>query len=275
MVEHVFMSRWGCGPFDNDTAADFVGDLDDAPASERIGMIHGALAAVGNRDSYVDGDRAQVALAAAALVARDQPGGEEFQSRHYGPDNRVPPVPERLISLAAEVVDCLLNGENDVKVDLSASGKADKWFAATRRLHAVLAARSAAAPACPASSPLPLSVMVDVTVEARNDADNPGLVKLQGETWELNIWATTDELWTLAGIEKTDWVQRRTLKVGTCANAPAWWNERDGAVSILVGNDDEAWDIGVTIPLGTVHELLAKLGEPPEVTPPPYGPTLF
>ena len=59
--------------------------------------------------------------------------------------------------------------------------------------------------------------MVDVTVEARNDADNPGLVKFSGETWELNIWATPDELWTLAGIEKTDWVQRRTLKVSTCA----------------------------------------------------------
>jgi hypothetical protein len=117
--------------------------------------------------------------------------------------------------------------------------------------------------------------MVDVTVEARNDADNPGLVKLQGETWELNIWATTDELWTLAGIEKTDWVQRRTLKVGTCANTPVWWNELDGTVYILVGNDDEAWDMCVTVPLGAVHELLAELGEPPEVTPPPFGPTLF
>ena len=117
--------------------------------------------------------------------------------------------------------------------------------------------------------------MVDVTVEARNDADNPGLVKLQGETWELNIWATADELWTLAGIENTDWVQRRTLKVGTCANAPVWWDELDGTVCILVGNDDEAWDMCVTIPLGTVHELLAELGEPPEFTPPPFGPTLF
>jgi len=46
--------------------------------------------------------------------------------------------------------------------------------------------------------------MVEVTVEARNDAGNPGLVKLQGKTWELNIWATTDELWKLAGIEKKD-----------------------------------------------------------------------
>jgi hypothetical protein len=27
--------------------------------------------------------------------------------------------------------------------------------------------------------------------------------------------------------------------------------------------------------LGTVHEILAELGEPPEVTPPPFGPTLF
>ena len=117
--------------------------------------------------------------------------------------------------------------------------------------------------------------MVDVTVEARNDADDPGLVKLQGETWELNIWATTDELWKLAGIEKTDWAQRRTLKVGTCASAPVWWNELDGTVYILVGDDDEAWDMCVTIPLRTIHELLGELGEPPEVTPPPFGPTLF
>jgi hypothetical protein len=28
--------------------------------------------------------------------------------------------------------------------------------------------------------------MVNVTVEARNDVDDPGLIKLQGETWELN-----------------------------------------------------------------------------------------
>ncbi len=76
--------------------------------------------------------------------------------------------------------------------------------------------------------------MVNVTVEARNDVSNPGLVKLQGETWELNVWATTDELWKLAGVEETDWVQRRTLQIGTCAKAPVWWNELDGTVYIRV-----------------------------------------
>lgn len=89
---------------------------------------------------------------------------------------------------------------------------------------------------------------MNVTVEARNDVDTPGVVKLQGETRELNIWATTDELWKLADIEKTDWVQRRTLQVGTCAHAPVWWNELDGTVYIVVGNDDVTWDAGVTVP---------------------------
>jgi hypothetical protein len=120
-----------------------------------------------------------------------------------------------------------------------------------------------------------IKAMVNVTVEARNDVDNPGVVKLQGETWELNIWATTDELWKLADIEKTDWVQRRTLQIGTCAHAPVWWNELDGTVFIAIGHDDVTWDFGVTVPLSTVHNLIAELGEPPEDTPPPFGPTLF
>jgi hypothetical protein len=107
---------------------------------------------------------------------------------------------------------------------------------------------------------------------ARNDVDNPGVVKLQGETWELNIWATTDELWILADIENTDWVQRGTLKLGTCAHAPVWWNELDGTVYIAVDHDDVTWDFGVTVPLATVRRLLAELGKPPEVPPPSSGP---
>src|ERR1700749_4024071 len=101
--------------------------------------------------------------------------------------------------------------------------------------------------------------MVNVTVEARNDVDNPGGVKLQGEMWELNVWATTDELWKLADIEKTDGLNRRTLQVGTCAHAPVWWHELDGTVYIAVGRDDVTWDMGVTVPLAAVHKLFAEL----------------
>lgn len=117
--------------------------------------------------------------------------------------------------------------------------------------------------------------MVNVTVEARNDVDDPGVVKLQAETWELNVWATTDELWKLAGIEKTDWIQRRTLQVGTCAKL------RFGGTN-ETARYTSSWVItmsrgifGVTVPLSTIHNLLVELGEPPEAAPPPFGPTLF
>lgn len=70
------MSSWGCGPFDNDTAADFAADLDQAPEPARLGMLHTALTAVDTGGDYVDGARAEVALAAVALVARDLNGGQ-------------------------------------------------------------------------------------------------------------------------------------------------------------------------------------------------------
>lgn len=132
------MSSWGCGPFDNDTAADFAADLDEAPEPARIGMLHAALTAVDTAGDYVDGARAEMALAAVALVARDLNGGEEFQSPHYGPVSRLPPIPKDLISLAIDIVDCLVNGENDVKRYWSESSEADSWLTTMRRLRAVL-----------------------------------------------------------------------------------------------------------------------------------------
>jgi hypothetical protein len=126
--EYVFMGTWDCGPFDNDTAADFAGDLDGATESARVDMLYAALAAVDSSGSHVDATRAEVALAAAALVARNLTGGDEFQSPHYGPVKQIPPIPEILIPLAVDVIDCLLNGENDLKDNWSKSPEGAKWF---------------------------------------------------------------------------------------------------------------------------------------------------
>jgi hypothetical protein len=101
--------------------------------------------------------------------------------------------------------------------------------------------------------------MVSVTVEAGADDDDLGSVRLEDDTWALAIWTTNPDLWKLAGIEETDWDERRTLKVGTCANAPTWWSERDGTVYIHVGDDAEAYDFLVGVPLSAVHEILAQL----------------
>ncbi|MFF0065776.1 DUF4259 domain-containing protein [Streptomyces sp. NPDC005279] len=45
------MGTWDVGPFDNDTAAEFSGDLDQAPAADRGGLIRNTLVrAIGTYD---------------------------------------------------------------------------------------------------------------------------------------------------------------------------------------------------------------------------------
>jgi hypothetical protein len=75
----------------------------------------------------------------------------------------------------------------------------------------------------------------------------------------LNVWATTPDFQRLSGIEDTSWDRRQVLQVGTCAHARVWWSERDGTVSIMVGEDSEAHDFLVAVPLSAVHDILAEI----------------
>lgn len=80
------MGTWDVGPFDNDAAADWCGDLDEAAPGQRPGIVRDALTAVLDTDEeYLDSDLAVEAIAAAALVAAQRPGGTKVTSS-YAPD---------------------------------------------------------------------------------------------------------------------------------------------------------------------------------------------
>jgi hypothetical protein len=100
--------------------------------------------------------------------------------------------------------------------------------------------------------------VVEVTLD--DAADSWAVVKLQAEAWELNIWAPMADLVRLRDIGDADWDARRTFAIGTCADAPVFWAMSEGQATILIGHDDETWDVAVTIPLATVHEI-ASLAE--------------
>jgi len=133
------MGAWGFGPFDNDTAADFAGTLDEAPGPARVEMLHDALIVVKDCGSQVNGAQAEVGLAAAALVARGLSGGDEFQSPHYGPANPIPAIPQDFIPVAFDVVSRVLDEDNDIRADWRENPDGDKWLTTMRRLRAVLA----------------------------------------------------------------------------------------------------------------------------------------
>lgn len=80
------LGTWDVGPFDNDTAADWCGDLDDAAAEKRAALIREALSRVAEHgDEYLDSGDAVEAIAAAAIVAAQLPGGAGIDTA-YAPD---------------------------------------------------------------------------------------------------------------------------------------------------------------------------------------------
>ncbi len=80
------MGAWDVGPFDNDTAADWCGDLDDAAPERRAVLIRDALSRIAEHgDEYLDSGDAEEAIAAAAIVASLLPGGAAIETP-YAPD---------------------------------------------------------------------------------------------------------------------------------------------------------------------------------------------
>jgi hypothetical protein len=52
LVEEITMGTWDVGPFDNDDAADFAGDLDDAASDERENLVRSTLKRAANAVDY-------------------------------------------------------------------------------------------------------------------------------------------------------------------------------------------------------------------------------
>jgi hypothetical protein len=131
------MGAWGTGPFDNDGAADFAGGLDDLSEDKRADAVREALTRAVEEADYLDGDDAAVAVAAAALVAAQCPGGDEVDSV-YGPKESLPQLPDDLRSLAAVALDRVLADDSELKDLWEEAGDEDQWHEDIARLHQVL-----------------------------------------------------------------------------------------------------------------------------------------
>jgi hypothetical protein len=130
------MGTWGTGPFDNDEAADFAGDLDDAPPGEREALVRGVLTRTVGATGFLD--EAERAVAAAALIAAQCPGGRPVKTV-YGPEQPLPVFPEDLRELAARALDRILAGEAGGLEMWVKPAHASQWLASVRAFLDVLA----------------------------------------------------------------------------------------------------------------------------------------
>jgi hypothetical protein len=107
---------WDSGPFDNDIAADWCATFDEADDATRIEMIEESLTAAADETGYLNGDLAYEAIAAAAVVASQLPGGPPVASA-YGPDflteGGTLAIPPQLPALARRALDRVIADDSE------------------------------------------------------------------------------------------------------------------------------------------------------------------
>ncbi|MFF7454449.1 DUF4259 domain-containing protein [Kitasatospora sp. NPDC008115] len=133
------MGTWDIGHFDNDTAADFSGALDEAAPEEREGLVRRVLTVVADTaaEDYLDSDEAAKAVAAAALVAAQCPGGEPVTTS-YGPDEPLPAFAADLRPLAVQALDRVVADESELAELWDETEESEDWRRTVKDLRAVL-----------------------------------------------------------------------------------------------------------------------------------------
>lgn len=130
------MGTWDTGPFDNDTAADFVDALDAAGREERTVLIRGVLTRTVDATGFLA--EAEESVAAAALIAAQCPGGDPIDPLH-GPTTPMPSFPADLRTLADKALARIVDHEHGPASNWVDPGDWKRWRAGLNRLRAVLA----------------------------------------------------------------------------------------------------------------------------------------
>jgi hypothetical protein len=131
------MGAWGIDPFENDDAADFADALAEAAPGDREGLIRDALIrTIGSRDCLEASDGME-AVAAAALVAAQLPGGEPVTTG-LAPETALPVFAADLRTLAADALQRVLAEDSELAELWDDAEEGPRWRKSVSVLRAVL-----------------------------------------------------------------------------------------------------------------------------------------
>ncbi|MEV5595107.1 DUF4259 domain-containing protein [Streptomyces sp. NPDC052496] len=137
------MGTWGAGPFDGDAAADFLGELAAMPQDRRLGAIRGVLSTAAAERDYLEAPEAEMAVAAAALLAAARAGRALPDGLAYGPQLTIGPPPQQLAVLAGHALDRVLAPDSELaELWDESDGGGREWRAGLARLRAELTGRT-------------------------------------------------------------------------------------------------------------------------------------
>ena len=101
------------------------------------------------------------------------------------------------------------------------------------------------------------SSLVSVSADLSYDDNHAKcvLIKIQADSYELNIWVPDLDIPKLRNLPK--W-EPGSEQIGSSAGRPAFWSLDDGRISVLIGQDDQTWDFGVSFDTATHREIVEE-----------------
>ncbi|MCC7197433.1 hypothetical protein IT413_04545 [Candidatus Peregrinibacteria bacterium] len=81
------------------------------------------------------------------------------------------------------------------------------------------------------------------------DGQQSKSIKLASEQYEVNVHIALPQIEILKSLNQNSWDETHAIKLGISANSNVFWvyNKSDETLSILIGHDDQTWDISITI----------------------------
>ncbi|MFV2118501.1 DUF4259 domain-containing protein [Streptomyces sp. Act-28] len=140
--KEITMGTWDTGPFENDMAADFAHTLDETAEDERESLVRATLTRAIRTSDCLESPEGAEAVAAAALIAAQCPGGEPI-STSYGPDEALPVFADDLRPLAVEALDRVVAETSELAELWDEAPDGPEWRRGVSRIRAVLAPESA------------------------------------------------------------------------------------------------------------------------------------
>src|SRR5579859_6455967 len=103
-----------------------------------------------------------------------------------------------------------------------------------------------------------MSQQIDVGVELTADDGAPVAFKFSCEQFEINVFVPQAQLGLLHGVPEQAWAAG-SIRAGHSAGASVFWSAGEpGLIAIMVGPDDQAWDISASVPVSAFLAALSK-----------------
>jgi hypothetical protein len=99
--------------------------------------------------------------------------------------------------------------------------------------------------------------VVDFSIES--DAAAGLALKLATDDWEVNVYGSVEDLSRLSEIRSANWGERRSIQAGESAGARAYWASTGDRAALMLGRDDETWDVSITVPYEVIDEVVREI----------------